>query len=158
MKLNNLFFSDDKSEDSNLELDNSIFDKNQQVNSSAKNWAVIAHLSAFLGYIIPLGHIFGPFLIYQLKKDSSDFVKENARAAFNFQVSLTLYILLASIIFVMAIIYLVQSVPLLTFGFLFTPIILFYVIELLLILKGVNSASSGRVHKYPFTINFLRRI
>jgi uncharacterized protein len=59
----------------------------------ARMWAMWCHLSALAGYIVPLGNILGPVLVWQMKKDEFPIVNEHGREAVNFQISLLLYLL-----------------------------------------------------------------
>ena len=57
----------------------------------AKNWAIASHLSPLIVWLgVPFGNLLGPFLVYLFKKDSSDFVREHAKEALNFQITMTL--------------------------------------------------------------------
>ena len=38
----------------------------------ARNWALFAHLTSFLGYLIPFGNILAPLVIWLMKKNESD--------------------------------------------------------------------------------------
>lgn len=57
------------------------------INSDDRKWGAIAHLSALVGLLLPLGLVLGPFLVWVLKKNESDFVNEQGREALNFQLS-----------------------------------------------------------------------
>ena len=52
-----------------------------EVTSDDKLWALLAHLSYFV-----LG-VFGPLIIWLVKKDESTFVEDQAKEALNFQLS-----------------------------------------------------------------------
>ena len=43
---------------------------------SDKQWALIAHLGTLAGYIIPLGNIIVPLVVYVSKKDESEYIGE----------------------------------------------------------------------------------
>src|SRR5438067_4606520 len=58
-------------------------------------WAMLAHLSGFLGHFLPgIGNIAGPLVIWILKKDRFAFVDDQAKEALNFQISATIYCVL----------------------------------------------------------------
>lgn len=60
----------------------------------ARNWAMWCHLSALSGYVVvPLGHVGGPLLIWQLKKDQFPSLNEHGREAVNFQLSVLIYLI-----------------------------------------------------------------
>ena len=60
-----------------------------------KNWSLFAHVGTFLGHIIPFGHILVPLIVWLTKGEESRFVGQNARESLNFQISLTIYMLIA---------------------------------------------------------------
>jgi len=55
--------------------------KNAEISSDDRMWALLAHLSIFV-----FG-IFGPLIIWLVKKDDSPFVEDQAKEALNFQLS-----------------------------------------------------------------------
>lgn len=59
--------------------------------TNEKNNAFLIHLSAFTGYFIPLGSILVPLIVWNLKKDESEFVNQHGKEAVNFNLSFLLY-------------------------------------------------------------------
>ena len=59
--------------------------------SEEKNYAMLAHLLALAGLILPFGSIIGPLVIWLIKKDESPFVDKNGKESLNFQISTTIY-------------------------------------------------------------------
>lgn len=53
--------------------------------------AVLCHLAAFLGMIIPLGSLFGPLAVWLVKRGDDPFINEHGREAVNFQLSKLIY-------------------------------------------------------------------
>ena len=45
-------------------------DVSQQSAKDEQNWAMICHLSALAGFIIPFGNVVGPRGVWQMKKDT----------------------------------------------------------------------------------------
>lgn len=151
MNIKSLFVVEE--EDKNKQHSN---EQKIEVTSSEKTLGIIAHVSTFLGFIFPFGNILGPVVIYYLKKDESVFIKENARAAVNFQISFTIYILIAMICYSFIVFYLIIEAPLMFYGMVVGPFLFFYLIEFVLVAFAIRSASGGKIHRYPLTINFLR--
>lgn len=58
-----------------------------------RSWIVGCHLSALLGYILPFGHLLGPLAIWLAKRDAYPGVEDAGRGILNFQLSITLYVL-----------------------------------------------------------------
>jgi uncharacterized Tic20 family protein len=107
-----------------------------------KLWAMLAHLSALSGLVIPFGNIFAPLLIWVLKKDTSKFVDEQAKEALNFQISITIYVFVA--------IFLV----LLLVGIL--VIILVGLFAIIMVVIASINAYDGKNYKYPLTFRLVK--
>lgn len=121
-------------------------DYEESVDSSSQNkeetkWAAIAHVSTFAGYFFPFGNIIAPFIIYLLKKDELPFVKDQAREAMNFQISVTIYAIVSIIL-----IFLIIGIPILA------ALVLF---EIIVTIIAAVKASEGVEYRYPLTIRFL---
>jgi len=116
---------------------------------TGKNWAVFCHISAWIGIIgIPLGNLLGPFVCWQLKKEEYSFVNDQGREALNFQLSMTLYLVIAAFM------------AFATFGLLMVVIIplafCWVLAKFFLVLFAALNASKGIKHRYPLTIRFLK--
>jgi hypothetical protein len=109
----------------------------------ANTWAMSAHLSAFIGFIgIPFANIFGPLVIWLLKKDELEIVNRHGIESLNFQISMTIYFLI-SILLCFVII-----------GFLLIALIV--VANIILVIQAAVEASKGKMYHYPATIRFIR--
>jgi len=108
-----------------------------------RTWAIFCHLSAFVAFVgIPLGNILGPLVIWLIKKNEMPLVDEEGKEAINFQISMTIYTIIAFILCFVAI------------GFLLIfPVILFNVV--LIIIASVKT-SNGERFRYPCTIRFIK--
>lgn len=110
--------------------------------SRDRNWAMVAHLSGLALYTgIPFGNVLGPLVVWLLKKDDSSFVADQAKEALNFQLSLTLYTVIAFVL-------LFFLVGLLAFPMLLVAHIVFSIV-------AAVQASEGKVYRYPLTIRFV---
>lgn len=70
---------------------------------SERLWIVSCHLSALLGYIVPFGHIIAPLMIWVKKRDPVPGVDRAGRESLNFQLTVTLLVLIAvmlSVVFI----------------------------------------------------------
>ncbi|MDH4319273.1 MAG: DUF4870 domain-containing protein [Desulfobulbaceae bacterium] len=107
------------------------------------NWAMLCHLSALCAYIgIPFGHILGPIIIWQLKKNDYPMVDEHGKESLNFQISITIYAIVSGILMFVII------------GFaLLAALIIFHLV--LTIIAAVKT-SDGEHYRYPFTIRLLK--
>jgi hypothetical protein len=104
---------------------------------SDKLWAVLCHLSSFLGVALVL-----PLIVYLVMKEESAYVRANAREAINFHLSLFIYTL-ACVPLIMVVI----GIPLL---------IVLGIASFILAVIGAIKASDGGCYHYPCAIRFLR--
>lgn len=109
--------------------------------SQEKTWAMLCHIASF-AYFIPLGHILGPLIIWLLKKDESELVDDQGKESLNFQLSMTIYLLLA-----LPLVFLIVGIPLL---------IVLGVLDLILVILAAVSAAQGQPFRYPLSIKFIR--
>lgn len=107
-----------------------------------RTWGLITHLSALVGFIVPFGHIIGPLVIWLIKKDESAFVDDQGKEAINFQISMTLYAIVAAILILVIIgIFLLIGIG---------------VLDIVLVIIAAVKANSGEKFRYPLTIRFIR--
>ena len=100
------------------------------------NIAMLAHLlGIFTGFV-------GALLIWLLKKDDSAFINEEAREALNFQITITIAYLVASMLMFILI------------GMLLLPIL--YVANIIFCILGAISASKGQSYRYPFAVRLVQ--
>jgi uncharacterized Tic20 family protein len=60
--------------------------------------AFLIHISAFGGFLFPFGSIITPLVAWQTLKNRSKFLDEQGKEAVNFNISYSLYMLIASVI------------------------------------------------------------
>jgi len=107
-----------------------------------RTWAMLCHLTALGKYILPLGNILGPLIIWLIKKDQSWFVDDQGKESLNFQISMTIYLIIAGLsIFVLIGIVLLPMVAL---------------ADLVLIIVAAIKANEGVAYRYPLTIRFIK--
>ena len=113
-------------------------------NKEAKQWAMFCHLAALAGILgIPFGTILGPLIIWLIKKDEFEFVREQGREALNFQISMTVYGLIC-----------VPFVCLAGIGiFLLVGI---GIVDLIFVIIAAINVSDGKPYSYPLTIRFIK--
>jgi hypothetical protein len=108
-----------------------------------KTWAWLCHLSALSGFVgIPLGHILGPLIIWLIKKDTMPMVNEHGKEALNFQISMTIYGVVAALLILAFI------------GFVLLPVVV--IADIVLVIIATVAASKGQPYKYPFTIRLIK--
>ncbi|MBA7480382.1 hypothetical protein ES707_15836 [subsurface metagenome] len=115
----------------------------KEVNKDARMWAMICHLAGLAGIIVPMiGNVVAPLIVWQIKKEEDPFIDEQGKEAVNFQISMSLYMLIC--------------IPLCFIcigAFLVPAVAIFYLIFLLI--AAVN-ANNGHHYRYPLTIRFIK--
>jgi len=139
------------------------------VSAQERNWAMAAHLSALVVIAgLPFGHVLGPLVVYLVKGRESEFVGEHARASLNYQITLSLFAIVA-IVMAAAVTFgfvvpmtsssdsTATSVSLAAFGIAFGFLVLAVLcVSVVFIVRGTIAASEGRPYTYPFAARFLR--
>ena len=106
-----------------------------------RNWAMFCHLGG-LAYFIPLGNIIVPLILWSMRKDSSALVDREGKKALNFQISFTLYMLVAGfLIFVLV-------------GILF--LVILGLLQLIFVIMAVVKTLNDEEFEYPMTIKFIQ--
>ncbi|MEM1136408.1 MAG: DUF4870 domain-containing protein [Bacteroidota bacterium] len=104
-------------------------------------WAMWSHASALLGFIIPYGNLIGPYYILKNKVTEFPEVEAHAKAALNFQITMSIYV---TISFVLLLVWIG------IFG-----LILLAVYQLIVVLLAVLEAHDLEVYKYPLSMTFV---
>jgi uncharacterized Tic20 family protein len=58
-----------------------------EVTPDERTWAMLAHLSALLGIVVPFGNAIAPFVVWRLRRGRSAFVSDQALESLNFNVT-----------------------------------------------------------------------
>ncbi len=116
--------------------------ENVELSQDDKSMGMVAHLSALSGYIIPFGNILGPLLIYLTQKDKSEFIAYHAKESLNFQITVTLAMLVSGV---------------LTFVLIGIPLLIAVAIGslVLTIIAGIR-ANEGKWYQYPWKLTFIQ--
>ena len=56
------------------------------VSKDERTWAMVAHLAALAGFMIPFGNILGPLVVWLVKREESAFVAYHAKQSMWFQI------------------------------------------------------------------------
>lgn len=107
-----------------------------------KQWALFAHLSSLAGIIIPFGNILGPLVIWLIKKDTMSFVNDQGKEALNFNITVTIALIIS--IFLMFIL----------IGFVLLPVV--GLAWLILVIMATIKTSNGEAYRYPFTLRLIK--
>ena len=110
-----------------------------------RNVAIIAHLAPIFGYLVAIGQILVPLLIYILGPDRP-FVKEQSKEALNAQISFTVYWLVVLVLFLSII-----GIPL--------AILLACVLGIFVVWTMIAAAlavSDGKSYRYPLIFRLIK--
>jgi uncharacterized Tic20 family protein len=115
----------------------------QAVSKDEQNWAMICHLSALAGFIIPFGNLIGPLVVWQMKKDTMPLVDQHGKEALNFQITVTIAALICVVLMLVLIgVFLIMIVGL--GALVFT------------IIAGIKVANGELDYKYPFALRLIK--
>ncbi len=115
--------------------------ENLEYSNDDKTMAMVAHLSALSGYVIPFGNILGPLVVYLTQKDKSEFITYHAKESLNFQITVFLALIVSGILTIIVI-----GIPLL---------IAVAVGSLVLTIIAGIRANEGKMYQYPWKIKFI---
>lgn len=106
-------------------------------------WGMLCHLSALLGLTgIPLGNVIGPLIIWLYKRRAHEFVDAQGKESLNFQITMTILVLVAALLIYLRIGMIVI-------------IVLATINILLVVIASIQSYRGIRYH-YPFQIRFFK--
>ena len=133
--------------------------------------AFLIHISAFAGYLFPLGSIITPLILWQTLKERGTFLDDHGKEAVNFNISFGLYIFIVSASFIpfffRNVMHGFNGIDIDfgghhgyggLFGFLgFASLAgLISIIKIALIIIAAMKANKGELYHYPFTIKFIK--
>lgn len=106
-----------------------------------RTMAMLCHISALAGFIIPLGSIVGPLIFWLINKDKMPFVNEQGKESLNFQITVFIAAIISfALVFVLI-------------GFLLAPAVLIYWIIFTII--ATIKVNGGEHYRYPLTIRLI---
>jgi uncharacterized protein len=107
-----------------------------------RNWAMACHLSALAGVSgIPFAHIFGPLVVWLIKKDQFPLVDDQGKESLNFQLSMTIYAMVAFV---------------LCFVLIGIPILLGLIaFDFIMVIIACVKAAEGEPFRYPLTLRLI---
>jgi uncharacterized Tic20 family protein len=107
-----------------------------------RTWGMLAHLTAFSGFLIPLGNIIAPLVVWLVKRDQSEFVADQGKESLNFNISVLLAgCICGALVFVLI-------------GILLGVALFFYWLAMTIV-AGIK-ASEGVRYRYPFTLRLIK--
>lgn len=144
-------------------------------NRDARTWATLSHLSALLVLLgVPLGNVLGPMVVWLIKRNEFPFVDDQGKEALNFQLSMTLYWVLAGILIFFSVgsiaffgpnvhrmwdFWNPMAMPFaMPFAMLFGFLLIFglLILDVILAIVAAVKASNGEAYRYPLTIRSIK--
>lgn len=112
------------------------------VTDDERTWGTISHISGLAGMIIPFASVLAPMIIWLTKGKESEYIEKHSKTAFNFQLSMFIYLAVSGILCIILI-----GIPMLIF---------FSLAWIVLTIIGTIKASEGVVYKYRFNMNLVK--
>jgi hypothetical protein len=117
--------------------------ENPQTSKDEQNWAMYCHLAALSGFVIPLGNVLGPLIVWVIKKDTMPLVDQHGKEALNFQITVLIAFLISALLTLVLI-----------------GIVLMFVVgigALVLTIMAAIKVSNGQLdYKYPFALRLIK--
>ena len=113
-----------------------------QPSKDERTWAMLCHFSVFAGLIFPFGNFLAPLIIWLIKKEELEFVEDQGKEVFNFQISMTIYLLISGM---------------LCFILIGIPILIGLVIfSFIITIIAAISANDGKSYRYPINLRLIK--
>jgi uncharacterized Tic20 family protein len=118
------------------------YDPRPVAGSEQNTWAMLSHLSTFLGFTaIPFANLLAPLVVWLMQKDTMPLVDDQGKEAINFQLSIMIYLF--------------TCIPLafVLIGFVLAPIVI--VFDVVATIIAAIKAQQGIAYRYPMSIRFV---
>jgi uncharacterized Tic20 family protein len=115
----------------------------QEKEKKALTWGMLCHLTALCWLVgVPFGHLLGPLVVWLLKRNEYPNVEEQGKESLNFQISFTIYAVVA--VFLM---FAVIGIPVL---------VALVILDVIFVVVASVRTNAGRPYRYPLTIRILK--
>ncbi len=115
----------------------------KKANNPANTWAMLCHLLGLCAFVgIPFGNIIGPLVVWLIKGKEFEFVDEQGKEALNFQISMTVYGLVAGLL-----------------CFVFIGFILLFALiiaDVVFIIIASMKTNEGESYRYPYIFRLIK--
>ncbi len=111
-------------------------------NPQEKTMAMLCHLLALAGLVIPFGNILGPLIVWLMKKDTSELVNDQGKESLNFQISFTIYGFVAAILSLIVI-----GIPIAI------ALVVFWAV---MVIMASIKANEGERYRYPLNLRLIK--
>jgi len=107
-----------------------------------RTWGMLCHLVVFTGYIIPLASIFGPLIIWMIKRDEMPFVDDQGKESLNFQITIMLAMIASGLLMFVLV------------GFVLIAVVVIF--QFIVVIIASIKANEGVYYRYPLSIRFIK--
>jgi uncharacterized Tic20 family protein len=107
-----------------------------------RTWAMLSHFSALCMFIFPFGNILAPLIIWLIKKEEMSFVEDQAKEVLNFQISMTIYLLISGILC-----FILIGIPF---------VIGLGIFNVIITIIAAISANDGKYYRYPINLKLIK--
>ncbi|MSQ63300.1 MAG: DUF4870 domain-containing protein [Betaproteobacteria bacterium] len=114
-----------------------------QVSKDEQNWAMICHLSALAGFLVPFGNIFGPLIVWLLKRAEFPMVEVHGKEALNFQITVAIAVAIC-----IPLIFVLIGIPLM--------FIIGIGALIMTVIAAVKVSNGNFDYRYPLSIRLLK--
>ena len=114
----------------------------ERMNTDANMWAMFCHLGGLIGLAVPPLNIIVPLIIWMKYRDQHEFVNDQGMEVLNFQISITIYLIVSAVMILVVI------------G-LFMLMALGLFVLIVCIIATIQS-SRGVSFRYPLTMRLIR--
>jgi len=118
--------------------------------SRQRTWTMLCHLSALIVLLgIPFGNILGPIIVWLFKKNEFPLVDGQGRESMNFQISMSIYALVALALAI--------SLTPVLIGIVFYPVAgIIVAADIIITLIATIRASDNIPYRYPLSLRIIK--
>ena len=116
--------------------------KENQPTKDEKTWAMLCHFSSFAGLIFPFGNFLAPLIIWLIKKEEMPFVEDQGKEVLNFQISMTIYLLISGILC-----FILIGIPF---------VIGLGIFNVIITIIAAIKANDGESYRYPINLRLIK--
>lgn len=114
-----------------------------ELTSDERTMGMLCHLLALCGYVVvPFGHILGPLIIWLIRKDQSAFVNDQGKESLNFQITVTIA--------------LIVCIPLCFICIGYFLMLAITIAAIVLVIMAAVAANGGTAYRYPWTLRLIK--
>jgi uncharacterized Tic20 family protein len=111
-------------------------------NKEERTWAMLCHFSVFSMFVFPFGNILAPLIIWLIKKEEMPFVENQSKEVLNFQISMTIYVIVAFLLIIILV-----GIPML---------IGLGIFNIIMTIVAAIKANEGENYRYPINLRIIK--